>query len=79
MARRGRPRSPNPSKGALRARRHYARMKGRDPVACSLVDLRGPVIDMMVRHGLLPDRVSTNGEVRQALSTWMREESEKQF
>ncbi len=76
MASRGRPRSPNPSPEALRSRRHYARMKGRDPVASSWVDIDGRVISMLVRCGLLPDRVPTNGEVRQALSTWLREQAD---
>ncbi len=76
MTRRGRPRSPNPSKGALRARRHYARMNGRDPVACSWVEVDGRVISMLVRCGLLPDGIPTNGEVRQALSTWLREQAD---
>jgi len=52
-------------------------MKGRDPVACTWVDINGAVISMLVRLGLLPDRVSyTRGEVRQALSTCVREQAD---
>ncbi len=76
MARRGRPRSPNPSKSALRSRRHYARMKGRDPIACSWVEVDGRVITMLVRAGLLPDGVPTNGQVRAALSAWLRKNAD---
>ena len=76
MTSRGRPRSPNPSPSALRGRRHYARMKGRDPVACSLVDINGAVVTMLVRAGKLPDRIGhTNVEVREALSKWLREQA----
>ncbi len=77
---RGRPRSPNPSPEALRARRHYERMRGRDPQACAQPRIGGDVITMLVRRGLLPDyRVPTRGEVDDALSIFLREEADKQF
>ncbi len=80
MASRGRPRSPNPTPGALRSRRHYERLRGRDPLACALVDINGAVLTMLVQKGKLPDRVSyTRGEVSEALSAYVREDAEKQF
>lgn len=77
-----RPRSPHPSKAALRVRRHRERQKNheKDGVALAPVLYVADTVTALVVAGFLPDRVAhTPEEVAQALSAEVAAFTAEQF